>query len=192
MVRKSVSTGYFQFTRPFTSDVWMALAAVMFSSAIYIYVMDKWNPFKDNIQPETRFTGQESFWHSYLIITQVGAPFGASVYPTRVFSVFYWFFALVVVGCYTGNLAGFLSESEKRMPNIPWDDLGQSSFRFGMLRNSSLSSEWSQGLYSQTLYSLIEQRGDFVANYSEGVRRVKEENFILFGTSIVMTSYRSK
>ena len=187
-----MSTGYFQFTRPFTSDVWMALAAVMFSSAIYIYVMDKWNPFKDNIQPDTRFTGQESFWHSYMIITQVGAPFGAFVYPTRVFSVFYWFFALVVVGCYTGNLAGFLSQSRRSIPNIPWNDLGHSKYRFGMLGNSSLSSEWSQGLLTQGLYSLIEERNDFVANYTEGVRRVKEEDYILFGTSIVMTSYRSE
>ena len=192
MVRKSFYHNvYLQFIRPFNGEVWFALAAVMLCSGIYIYIMDKWNPFKDDIDPDARFTIRESFWHSYLV-TQVGAPFGAHVYPTRVYSVFYWFFALVVVGCYTGNLVSFLSAREPIIPNVSVNELPDSELRYGLLINSSVSSRFASNLHQAKFYEKIVERGDFVNSYEEGARRVKEEGFILFGTSLVMTAFKSK
>ena len=191
MVRQTLYHNiYIQFTRPFTATVWLALGAVMLWSGIYIYIMDKWNPFKDKVDSDTRFTGRESFWHSYLVITQIGAPFGAHVYPTRVFSVFYWFFALVVLGCYTGNLASFLSAAEPIIPDISINTLPDSGRRYGVLTNSSVSSKYATPARHKFFEKIVE-RGDFVDSYEEGVRRVKEEDFILFGTSVVMTAHKS-
>ena len=191
MVRSSYYQNvYLQFTMPFTVPLWVALGIVMLCSGFYIYVMEKWNPFKDSIDPNARFTGRESFWHSYLIITQVGAPFGVHTYSTRVFSVFYWFFALFVVGCYTANLASFLIASEPITPEISIETLPQSGRRYGILANSSVSSKYASNKdnVSSMFYETISERGDFVNSYEEGTRRVKEEDFILFGTSLVMTA----
>ena len=193
MVHKTFYHNVFlQFTRPFTGIVWLALGTVMLCSGVYIYIMDKWNPFNDKIRQNRRYTARDSLWHSYLIITQVGAPFGAHVYPTRIYTVFYWFFALVVVGCYTGNLASFLTASDSIIPTISIDTLPESGKRYGMLANSSVSSKYATGQRREKFYEKIKERGDFVKNYEDGVRRVKEENFILFGTSLVMTSYKSE
>ena len=182
---------YMQFTKPFEAKVWVYLCATMVFAAAYIYVIESWNPFSEEVPPDNRFTMRESVWYSYLTMSQAGAPFGARRLPTQVFSVFYWFFALVVVGCYTGNLASFLTRTTFQRPLFDIYNLEASEFKYGMLDGSSVIDHLQDNYRHLNLTAVRENNG-FVDSYEQGIERVMSENYVLFGTSTVLTWHTSE
>ncbi|XP_074647689.1 glutamate receptor ionotropic, kainate 1-like [Tubulanus polymorphus] len=100
----------FGFAKPFDLKVWVALAIALIVSAMFYYAAYRLNPSGMDNDPDTRFDLKQSFWYSYSTIIQAGAPYEPVQLHMRVFSAFYFFFALIVIGCYTGNLANFLTE----------------------------------------------------------------------------------
>ena len=115
--KRGVAQFYMQFARPFAHGVWYMIMLVMVLSAFYVCLLDAWNPFKDEIEAELRYDQKESIWYSFLTIFQVGAPFGAYMIPMRVYSVFYWFFAMVVV---SNIIFGCLFHPVKAMIHMVW------------------------------------------------------------------------
>ena len=186
---------FLQFMRPFTMTVWGWLLFVFVISGIYFILLDIWNPFKDKIDDDSRINLKEGLWHSYLTITQIGPPFGAYMYASRVYSVFYWFFALVVMGCYTGNLCSFLTESVWNVPKISVESLPDSDWNFGMLNGTSVTAKLDERIEYDALgrfYDEVKGRENFVQDYEQGVERVKNEKFALFGSDVVLNYHYRK
>ena len=187
---------YMQFARPFTPHVWLAVLCVVITSALYIFLLDRWNPYRTAVADHVRFTPHESIWYSYLTMCHLSAPFAAKILPIRIFSIFYWFFSMIVVGSYTGNLASSLTDAYFLRPSITSDirQLPKSGFRFGCVAHSSTSDELKSisTPSGESLYDLIASRGDFVSSYAEGVTNVIDNKYILIGTSGVLSHYRSK
>ncbi|XP_074653663.1 glutamate receptor ionotropic, kainate 1-like [Tubulanus polymorphus] len=110
MYKKHSYYNMFGFAKPFDLKVWFALAIALIASAIFYYAAYRLNPSGADNDPDTRCDLKQSFWYSYSTIIQAGAPYEPVRLHMRVFSSFYFFFALIVIGCYTGNLANFLTE----------------------------------------------------------------------------------
>ncbi|XP_064638543.1 glutamate receptor ionotropic, NMDA 1-like [Lineus longissimus] len=185
------------FMMPFKSHVWWGLLAVMLISCVFIYLLDRWNPFMEEIEPEKRFNMNESTWYSFGAITQAGGEFAPIMYPTRVYSIFYWFFALVVTACYTGNLASFLVEQDMSLNFGGISDIPhlakklKTNLKWGTLKGSYME-EHIRGNGSKNDLTDLAKRLNYDRNYKEGTDRAKKGGYAFIGTNLLLQYYAAK
>ncbi|XP_064639672.1 glutamate receptor 3-like isoform X2 [Lineus longissimus] len=213
--KQELKNVYFQFLRPFEMRIWGGIVAAWLFSSLLIYTFHRWDPFKDNLplkkkkkqEPvdedapnytddrfarDERYNLKESFWYSYLTLAQLGTPFAAYSYPIRIYSVFYWFFALIVVACYTGNLASFLTESIFFHPHLTIKELLKEGYDFGWMKSTSIekffvdSPIWEY----QEMNRELRRRKTYAASYKHGLAMIKENtNFVFIATHLLLSYY---
>ena len=174
--------------------------AVTLLSGLFIRVLDYWNPYEqDDIPEDQRFNAKESLWYSFGAVSQGGSAFAAIMYPIRIFSVFYWFFALVICACYTGNLASFLTESYQLVPNMRLVELsernskGEYRYNWGTLMGS-YSEDFIHGISRERADAVVlSSRMKYTRGYEEGVRLAKEsQNYAFIGNNLLLDYYAGK
>jgi hypothetical protein len=193
-MRKKISSPptYFNFMRPFELKVWYAILGTFFMSAIYIYTLEYWNPFFDQIDDDHRFSWKEVLWYSFGTISMAGGSFAPSLHPTRIFSVFYWFFALIVTASYTGNLASFLTETYDIIPSMSIEDLGTShGLKWATVRQSYMDGVIRSEDSDE--YRRVAREMQYVENYTEGVALVgNTESTIFIANNLLLHHYEGK
>jgi hypothetical protein len=182
----------FNFMRPFEITIWFALLATVFLSAIFIYILEYWNPFMNKVDDGHKFNWSEVMWYSFGTVSGAGGSFAAIMYPTRVFSAFYWFFALILTASYTGNLASFLTESFEIEPDGSIEGLGFSNgVKWATLPDSYMDSFIRGGTTAE--YRRLVSEMNYVENYTAGVKLVQDdENYVFIGNNLLLHYYEGK
>jgi hypothetical protein len=186
MMQSGKVPGYFAFMQPFKINVWWGLLIVMLFSSVFIHLLDRWNPFMETIDKNMRFHVNESMWWSFGTITQAGGEFAPIMYPTRVYSVFYWFFAMVVTACYTGNLATFLVAQDQYIPVKHLDQMpSHNNLKWGTLKGSYME-EYIRHVNTIHDFTDLAQGLGYVKNYKEGTDKAMEGNYAFIGTNLLL------
>ncbi|XP_064639194.1 uncharacterized protein LOC135494834 isoform X2 [Lineus longissimus] len=181
----------FGFLKPFDSNLWWGMFVVFILSAVFIRILDYWNPFYDAVPEENRFDINESIWYSFGVSSGAGGgDFAPMMYPTRVFTVFYWFFALIITASYTGNLASFLTEKYEILPTLTLSKLPfKKDYEFGTLKGSFMES------YIRSMpgnYKALAANLKYVDSYKHGVERVEDGKFAFVGNNLLLKNYEAK
>ncbi|XP_064632220.1 uncharacterized protein LOC135490734 [Lineus longissimus] len=167
---------YFRFLRPYDDMVWIALTCVTVLAGCLVFGLERWNPLRDDIGREMLSPG-ESLWTSLLTITQGGAEAVFTIQPMRIFSVFYWFFAVIVLACYTGNLASFLLEPSFDRADLTFDDiLNKDDIKVGIMDSGATGSFFrdSSALDRRLLY----EKATKESNKTLAMKKVISENYV--------------
>jgi hypothetical protein len=181
----------FGFLKPFDTDLWWGMFTVFLLAGLFIRILDYWNPFLDVIEAENRFDINESLWYSFGAMSGAGGgDFAPFMYPTRVFTVFYWFFALIITASYTGNLASFLTEKYEILPTAKLSQLPyKHGYTWGTLKGSFMES------YLNSMpgeYATLAAKLEYVDDYQAGVEKVGKGKFAFIGNNLLLKNYECK
>ncbi|XP_064631900.1 glutamate receptor 4-like [Lineus longissimus] len=168
----------FQFLMPYDTEVWVGVVVAVVLAAGFVYGLDRWNLMVNDLEPSARYNLNESLWYSYQTITQVGGEIVCSILPMRLFSVFYWFFSLVVIACYTSNLANFLTEPAFDRSGLSFADLAQESdIKIGFLADTAAWKFFRDMAEAEKERKF--SRAVVFRNMTEAIERVRTENIAL-------------
>ncbi|XP_068908898.1 glutamate receptor ionotropic, kainate 2-like [Tenebrio molitor] len=138
------------FTNPLSLDVWLYMVTAYMVISMIIFLVARLNPNEwENPHPCNPCPGElenvwdikNCFWLTMGSIMQQGCDILPKGISTRMVSGMWWFFTLIMISCYTANLAAFLTQ-ERMGPTIKSaEDLaGQTKIKYGCLQDGSTAS----------------------------------------------------
>uniref|UniRef100_A0A1I8PB12 Ionotropic glutamate receptor C-terminal domain-containing protein n=1 Tax=Stomoxys calcitrans TaxID=35570 RepID=A0A1I8PB12_STOCA len=173
----------FQFLEPFSVAVWLCLLIALFlMSLVYVvlarFTPDEWKTQKDPNTVELTWTLRNSFYLHINSILQVGCDILPTAGPMRLFTTFWWIFALLMAQTYLAKMTSFITASKMdgTIQNLH-DLVQQDKIQFGTVKGGSTSLFFSQS--SETDYRLAWNKMKsfkpeaLTKDNKEGVDRVK-------------------
>ena len=98
-------------------------------------------------------------------------------WPTRVISVFWWFFALIIVSSYTANLAAFLTVETLISPFDNAEEMAQQSeVVYGAVKGGSTQNFFRESKIAayQKMWAFMKDKDVFTTSNAEGIARVRK------------------
>ncbi|XP_064595286.1 glutamate receptor U1-like [Liolophura sinensis] len=104
----------FQMMKPFTTHVWVSIAAAMVVVALVSFLSSYYSPYTEWRRDSTNVSKKEAslkenFWIIYSSVIEQGPSFHPSGISSRCILGFWWLFTILIVSTYTANLAAFLT-----------------------------------------------------------------------------------
>ncbi|XP_044259006.1 glutamate receptor ionotropic, kainate 2-like isoform X1 [Tribolium madens] len=138
------------FTNPLSLDVWLYMVTAYMVISMIIFLVARLNPNEwENPHPcnpnpeelENIWNIKNCFWLTLGSIMQQGCDILPKGISTRMVAGMWWFFTLIMISCYTANLAAFLTQ-ERMGPTIQSaEDLaGQTKIKYGCLKDGATAS----------------------------------------------------
>ncbi|XP_074647575.1 glutamate receptor 1-like [Tubulanus polymorphus] len=175
------------FLRPFTWDAWVLITVSIIAAASWIRLLYFWNPLEKPKDDERSFTMKECMWYAYGTGLQIGGPYEPASAVVRCFTIFLMFFALIVTGCYTGNMASFLTAYYSHEIKHLREFANQMHFSYGVVSqtHSELFFMNSNDPEYQKMAKFIFNNNLTFQNLSEGIDyMMANDNFALIGPSL--------
>ncbi|KAJ8299271.1 hypothetical protein KUTeg_023331 [Tegillarca granosa] len=163
----------FQFMKPFSLELWMAIVGASFVVSVLYFILD----YND---VERQFTLKETLWFSIGTLLMRGTDFSPKRTAQRIVTAGFTFFVLITVSTYTANLAAFLTTTNLDQPISTLDELAdRDEMNAGTLDNSAtlrFLKDSNKASYRKIWEKVIESKGLF-KNSEEGRQRAEEGNF---------------
>ncbi|KAK3104064.1 hypothetical protein FSP39_024126 [Pinctada imbricata] len=170
---KPKETELFQFMKPFSLPLWMAIVGASAVLSLLYFVMDYSNE-------ERLFTVRETLWFSIGTLLMRGTDFSPRRTSQRILTAGFTFFVLITVSTYTANLAAFLTRRSLEVPINSLEELAETSnFQVGTVRNSATMSFFKNGdknIY-RTIWERVVDSDGLVSSSKEGKERSANGNF---------------
>eukprot|EP01080_Neovahlkampfia_damariscottae_P008689 gene8689-636_t len=145
MIRKpeKESALLYSFLLPFTWQVWTAIIACLVSFMIFLWIFDVCSPYGYHRHPEDDKKHTMDFSNAIIsgllgFVGQAGDP--GRNFATKILTIGYFLFSLIVVSTYTANLAAFLTTSGTSKSLQTLSDIRTNRYKFGIVDNSSISN----------------------------------------------------
>ena len=153
---EAATPGLFRFMAPLSYDVWLWALGAYLGASIFIWILARLSPIERSKEEQHQLTFMNSLWFTVSSLMQQGPEISPSSGPTRIATVFWWFFALIFISSYTANLAAFLTTERMITPIENADDLAkQTKIKYGTLGRGSTMTFFNVLSTSISLVKLI-------------------------------------
>ncbi|XP_065225873.1 glutamate receptor ionotropic, kainate 2-like [Planococcus citri] len=184
------SPGFFSFLSPFNTEVWILVVTAYVTVSVLFFIMGRISPYEwrnpfpcidDPDELENQFTLSNSFWFTIGALMQQGSEIAPVSVSTRMAAGVWWFFTLIMVACYTANLAAFLTIETPSEDFTNVKELYENpEVEYGLMKNGATETFFmtsSNDLY-QKMYQHMKDNADRVItkNAEEGVLRAEDVN----------------
>ncbi|RZB73481.1 glutamate receptor ionotropic, kainate 2-like, partial [Asbolus verrucosus] len=174
------------FTNPLSLDVWLYMVTAYMVISMIIFLVARLNPNEwESPHPcnpcpeelENVWNIKNCFWLTLGSIMQQGCDILPKGVSTRMVTGMWWFFTLIMISCYTANLAAFLTQ-ERMGPTIQSaEDLAsQTNIKYGCLRDGATASFFRDTNISTYHKMWVQMESSeptvFEASNEDGVKRV--------------------
>ena len=166
------------FLMPFSGSIWIVIATSLTLTVILLYAMEKCCT-KDEILSDFI-----SCWYFGLACFLAQGP---DTYPTRissrVLSISWWFFSLMILSLYTANLTSILTLNRSAFAMETFEDLlANHEFNFGTTTGSALEETFrnSNSALFQSMWNKMLKTRDisFYPTFGAGIEKVRmTDNF---------------
>ncbi|XP_050409524.1 glutamate receptor 2 [Patella vulgata] len=163
----------FQFLKPFSLELWMAILGSSVVVSLVYFVLDY-------TRAEKKFTMKETLWFSVGTLLKRGTDFSPRPISQRVLTAGFGFFVLITVATYTANMAAFLTTKNLGKTITSFESLSENDdISCGTVRNSATMNFLSMGTKPvfKRLWEKIQESDGLVSNSSEGRQRVARGNY---------------
>ncbi|KAM7348105.1 ionotropic receptor 8a [Cochliomyia hominivorax] len=126
-------TSLFKFMTVLRVEVWLSIIAALVTTAVMIWLMDKYSPYSSRNNKEAypypcrEFTLRESFWFALTSFTPQGGGEAPKAVSGRVLVAAYWLFVVLMLATFTANLAAFLTVERMQTPVQSLEQLARQS-----------------------------------------------------------------
>ncbi|ELU17082.1 hypothetical protein CAPTEDRAFT_194620 [Capitella teleta] len=181
---------------PFTNEVWLCVAAsVILVGAIY-HLMCKFHPLSPG-DKRGACDWSISTLQVFGAMMQQGMAYVPVFSSGRVLIGLWWFYTIVVVATYNGNLIAFLTAPKVVVPINTIADLVQSDIGFGTTRYAALHGVLKESEHPdmKTLWNRIKDNQDYylMNNEIEGIRKTHgDSNYAFLLEESYFTSLRTR
>ncbi|XP_063930572.1 glutamate receptor ionotropic, kainate 2-like isoform X2 [Zophobas morio] len=138
------------FTNPLSLDVWLYMVTAYMVISMIIFLVARLNPNEwENPHPcnpcpeqlENVWNIRNCYWLTLGSIMQQGCDILPKGISTRMVTGMWWFFTLIMISCYTANLAAFLTQ-ERMGPTIKSaEDLAaQTKIKYGCVKDGATAA----------------------------------------------------
>ena len=177
-------TKIFLYAYPFRREVWICLGISISLAAVCLYLYTMYTPVYDNWEEWMRYKCQRSgiFERQWSILTVFGALLqqGNCWMPVaqsgRIMVGAFWFFAVVVVATYTGNLIAFLAVNKVRLPFDTLESMvKQTSVKYGPASGVALVNLFRDATFDP--YKTVAENMLLAPSYGTALDWVKSGNY---------------
>ena len=193
---QSRSHDLFSFLTPFSSSVWWMMLVSGLVVSLIMYLIANISPFEtaklDSAEGKSDFASlRHCMWFLMASWVQQGCNFMPIAFSTRTIACFWWFFIVIIIECYTANLAAFLTIERMKMPISSIHDLAKSNVMYGSIQSGSTLEffhDHSDPFYKRMYFKMKECDECLPDSTEHGVEKVLEEQgqyaFFMESTSI--------
>ena len=184
MKRPAGDTKIFLYAYPFRWEVWICLGISISLAAVCLYLYTMYTPVYDHWEEWRRYKSQRSgiferqwsIWTVFGALMQQGNRWMPEAQSGRMMVGAFWFFSIVVVATYTGNLIAFLAVNKVRMPFDTLESMiKQTSVKYGPASGVALVMLFRDATFDP--YKTVAQNMHLAPSYGTGLEWVKSGNY---------------
>ena len=184
MKRPADDTKIFLYAYPFRMEVWICLGLSVSLSAVCLYLYTMYTPVYDiseqwSRQKSSRIRIFERLWSICTVfgaLLQQGNRWMPKAQSGRMMVGAFWFFSVVVVATYTGNLIAFLAVNKVRMPFDMLESMvKQTSVKYGPVNGVALMMLFRDATFDP--YKTVGHNMHLAPSYKTGLEWVKSGNY---------------
>ncbi|XP_075260105.1 glutamate receptor ionotropic, kainate 2-like isoform X2 [Convolutriloba macropyga] len=192
--RENRTPSIFSFLMPLHMNIWMYLIVSYISISTVLFVLSRFTPFERDLPEDPsvpKLTLSNSFWFSAGAMMQQGSEIVPMATSTRIVSVGWYIFTLIIFCSYTANLAAFLTVTRMESPIQDVEELAQQSqIKYGTLRSSSTYVFFqNSGLPTYVrMFQFMERYSpkSYVDSTETGIKRVLEDDYAFLMESTML------
>ncbi|XP_076446170.1 glutamate receptor ionotropic, kainate 3-like [Babylonia areolata] len=191
-------TSYLEFMTPVSPVVWICTLLAFIVVSLVLCVLEKIcshfffsSPDANaNVNPSPN-TPREALWFMFGSVLAGNTDSAPITTAGRILSATWWFFAMVMIACYTANLAAFLTVKKINTPIRSVMDLAQQThIKYGTVKSSGVVGFFknTNNHYFGKMWNYMSEieADSMVDNTSVAVAKVKEEDYAFIWDSTVI------
>ena len=164
----------FKLLRPLSTFVWLVMLAIFLVVSMAMYIVDHVTASSSKCE----LGGMESLWIVFSILILRNGECKNQSISIKILQGSLWFCALLLILCYSANLTAFFTTTSIGNKIYTVNDLiGQTSARFGTVRNSHISAFFQNSkvpTYQRIWHAMSSFNNSWmVSTVNEGVNRVR-------------------
>ncbi len=195
-VSQSKLNDLFSFLTPYSSYVWWMMLVSGLVVSFIMYLIANISPFEtanlNSDEGKSDFASlRHCMWFLMASWVQQGCNFMPIAFSTRTIACFWWFFIVIIIECYTANLAAFLTIERMKMPISSIHDLAKSNIMYGSIQSGSTLEFFhdnSDPFYKRMYFKMKKCDECLPDSTDQGVEKVLKEQgqyaFLMESTSI--------
>ena len=172
----------FSFMDPLAGTVWGAMFVMSVAVTAVLLIVGRLSPKEfnyndsDNEGENHPYSCGGSLWYVVGGFLGLGSEIAPVAMSTRLVTISWWFFSLIIISSYTANLAAFLTIEHHISPFENVDEMArQVDVEYGTLKGGSTENFFREGQIDtyQTMWSFMAGKDVFAKSNDEGIERVR-------------------